>query len=342
MALIDHFGPPKKRPGQPDFVQMRRVPIQPPETPLDRVWLGSELGFLQYSGDRPRPSDVVTIVGQSPNQIVIAVGSPPQRDPLFVEQGCKCKCANGGLIFYLTPVIFTTNLIVIDGITGDIVYRSLLPEVLNGQGIAVDPIAPYNLYILDNRSTYQNLLTDTQPQPFLASKNYFTLVTYTLSGNSYSFSRADVLPGGTNNGSPGDQPPWNIYATALSVINGTVWISRTGQPARFFKWDGSAFTTVTLMQNDATVADQVLGPVIQVADKPVPKTSLFVATQGNQILRFNEAGIVSESLVVTGATRISGLVTSCNRIIAMETLDTGRTEDQGTLPLGGGGGGEEG
>ena len=345
MSLIEKFE--RVRPtGQPaDFAQLRRVPIQPAGMPLGRIYLGTELGFASFSGPAPQPGDVVLVMGEPGSRVALPQARPPQRSPIFSPGGCRCTCpaeTTGGLVFYLNSINWTPTLLVIKGADGALVYRSLLPEVLVGEGIAVDPDPPHNLYVLDARERYTNLVTDLQPMERLATKNYWTLLTYALSGNTYALASVNVLPGGTGTFGGGDGPPLADVANPLAVVDGEVWITRVGSPARFFRFSAGAFTSLTLQRDGAPYAAQPIGPVVKVPDKPASRDSLFVAVQSQSIARFSAAGEVLEVLTDEAIFAVSGLAVVCNRLLVMDRFGDSRTEGEGDFSLGGAGeGGDE-
>lgn len=345
MSLIERFER-ARSPGQPaDFAQLRRVPIQPQGLPLGRIYLGTELGYASFSGPAPQPGDVVLVLGDPGNRVALPQERPPQRNPIFSPGGCRCTCpaeTTGGLVFYLNSINWTPTLLVIKGADGSLVHRSLLPEVLVGEGIAVDPDPPHNLYVLDARERYTNLVTDAQPEERLATKNYWTLLTYALSGSAYSLASVNVLPGGTGVFGGGDGPPLADVANPLAVVEGLVWITRVGSPARFFTFDGSTFTSLPLLRDGAPYAAQPVGPVVMVPDKPASRTLRFVAIQDLAIASFTPEGEVQEVLEVPDAFAVSGLAVVCNRLLMMDRFGDSRDEDDGNFELGGAGGGEEG
>lgn len=345
MSLLDKFER-ARPPGQPpEFCQLRRVPIQPPGLPLGRIYLGTELGFASFSGSAPQPGDLVLVMGDSANRVALPQERPPPRNPIFSPDACRCTCpaeTTGGLVFYLNSINWTPTLLVLKGADGSLVHRSLLPEVLVGEGIAVDPVPPHNLYVLDARERYTNLVTDLQPAERLATKNYWTLLTYALSGGAYALASVNVLPGGTGTFGGGDGPPLSDVANPLAVVDGEVWITRVGSPARFFRFSAGTFTSLTLQRDGAPYAAQPVGPVVMVPDKPASRTLRFVAIQSLAIASFTLEGEVQEVLEVPDAFAVSGLAVVCNRLLMMDRFGDSRDEDDGNFDLGGAGeGGDE-
>lgn len=343
--LVSKFERQRGTPPAPEFAQLRRVPIQPEGLPLGRVYLGVELGFAQFSGQPPTPGDVVLVLGTPGNYVALPQEEPPQRNPIFAPSACRCRCpasTTGGQLAYQNNLIFTPLLLFIDGGTGEYNYRSLLPEALNAEGIAIDPEEPHNLYVMDNRSTYDNLVTDATPNQKDPDKNYYTLLTYQLTGGSYVLSDVNVLPGADFiNGHDGE--PITDICNCLSVVDGIVWITRTGAPARFFTWDGNAFTSLTLTQDGVDLDTELAGPVVRIPDKPANGNAMFVASRFGDVIQFTEEGIVEALVTIENFPNLGGLVVVCNRLIAVERQAQSRREAQGSVQAGGEGegGGEE-
>lgn len=331
------------KPGASDFTQLRKVPLQPEGLPLSVVFMGADLGNLPWSGTRPRAGDTVAVVGAPGSRTVIAREQPRVKNPIFGDR-CKCKCRGGdGLIFLMTPIWFTTNLIVLTA-AGEFVARYILPEVLNGEGFAVDPAAPHTLYVIDNRSTYPNLQTDAQQDTFLDDKNYFTLLTYTLTGAEYAFTNATVFPGADWSTAEHDGPPLTDVGNPAAVLDGLLWVTRARRLGTFtggyWTWDGAALGEVGFTQGDAVPEIETFGAIVRPPDRPAPNQFLFATTLGDEVIRFNSAGEIAEVFEIADASRLPGGAAFCNRLIALHGFGRARREDDGVDPRGGSGGEE--
>jgi len=239
----------------------------------------------------------------------------------------------------MTPIWQTTNLIAINH-DGEFLGQFVLPDVLDGVGFALDPNATDILYVLDDRSDYANLMTDAEQTEFLDNKNYFVLLKYQLVGGNYSILASTILPGadhgtGNHNGSPQID-----FGNPCAVVDGEVWVTRTPLIGTFnggyFRWSGGAVTVVTFAEEVEPV-----GSVVQVADKPAPRQSLFATTLNDELIRFDTGGAILERVEIVDASRLPMPIAVCNRLMAVHGFGSTRTEDEGIFPIDGGGGGEE-
>ncbi len=338
MDLIRQFDPPQKRPGQPDFVQLRRVPIQPPETPLDRVWLGAELGYVLFSGDKPRPSDVVTVIGTSPNQIATCVGSPPQRDPLFAG-ACKCKCpANVGVAFLASAVQRATPIMAYD-------QDGNLLQVFGGvnayypRGIAVDNTSPYDLYLLDDRRTLSTVSNSFRTE---FTRDYFWVVRFSISGGQYVYASQTALtdpnPRLTSETLPSLYRPWEeddppeFVRNGLSVVGGTLFLTMYKSPARVLEYTGSSFVTRNITLNGVNYTKALRGQIVTVPDRPARSVQRYVcAVTANvsggavtisnpELLALNSDWEIQNRINLNGVLSYPNQLASvCNRLFVLDS-----------------------
>lgn len=327
----------RKKPGAADFAQMRKVPLQPEGLPLGLVFMGADLGNLPWSGARPRAGDTVAVIGAPGNRTVIARGTKPLRDPAFFGR-CSCRCPGssaGGMIYYLSRVSNATNLIVVDGATGAALLFSVLPEVILGQGIAVDPETA-DLYILDNRQSTQNLEVDGALSPDPAKQWYF-LLKYARTGDDYVLSAAELLPGfSLDQVTTQDVNP-------LSVLDGACQVTVGVSPARILRWSGAGFTALALTLEGEPYDAALFGPVVRVGARPAPTASRFVLAlvDGStvEVVQFAADGAIQQRLQDAELTSARALLTVCNRLTAFRSPGSGRGTEEDD---GGDGGGDDG
>jgi len=344
MSLIDDLTP--KLPKPQPFVRTRRVPVQPGSVP-GKVYLGSDIGFVDYQGPKPRPGDLAHVTG-TPGRFVATSGQalPSLVQPIFSGEACKCKCpasTNGGQIFFQTQCQFCPNLIVVDGRTGAIALFDTPADVVWPAGIGVDRSAPYDLFVLDDRTATRQIEADgiTRDDPTI---NWFTLLKYSLSGGTYSLAAAKVLPGGEDD----DEPGWES-SNALAVFNGVCWITMNDSPAHILKWSGGDVTTINLTLADEPYNGGLIGQVVRVADKPGRRDKFFVIgfRADVELLQFNSDGAISSVLTLTDMEFPRALVTVCNRLYVVQASAVGRgipgepPEEDDDDDEGGGGGEEQ-
>lgn len=339
--LLPFLAPKDPEPNRSDqgFAQVRAVPFQPEGLPLGVVYMGSDLGTLPWSGARPNPGDTVAILGTPPNQVVVAQRKPRLVDPIFTG-ACRCKCpasSTGGMIAYVCSVQGTSILLVVDGASEDVLFYSTLPEVISGEGVAIDPEPPHDLYLLDDRAGTAILTPDgtVNPDPL---RQWLFILKYTLSGSGYAFADVEILPGAFARG-----PGTNGF-NCLSVIDGECWITIGEVPAQILKWSGAGFTEINLTRDGAPHQAVLLGPVVRVTDRPASRSQFYALalieqTEVWQVLRFNGDGEIGAVLESAEFTTPSTLLSVCNRLTVFQSIGTFRgevPEEEG----GGGGGGE--
>jgi hypothetical protein len=114
--------------------------------------MGSDLGEIDYQGDRPRPGDVVMVIGNRARKFAeTGAAVPSMRMPTFTDD-CRCKCRNvQGQVFWVNAISNTAMILVIDD-DGTLQQVIKDAQMFKAAGIAVDSAAPYNLYVLDDRT----------------------------------------------------------------------------------------------------------------------------------------------------------------------------------------------
>jgi hypothetical protein len=340
MSLIDQFGPQRKRPGQSDFVKLRRVPIQPADVPFDKIFMGAELGYLSFSGDKPRPSDAVTIVGQPPNQVVLSVGDPVQRDPIFAES-CVCKCPQRGVIFAMTPVRGASPILAMDS-EGTLLQVIGKPNFLYGRGIAVDSRSPHDLWVLDDRRRL-TFATDATESEF--QTDYFWLVRFSVSGGQYQYVSQHALTDPTtfltsmgtrsvvNPAATTEPDPPDFIHNPLSVVEGMVHITLWRPPARLLVFNGSTFTIQNLTLDGDPYDKALRGQIITVPDKPANRSTRYVcgvtatiaggittAITAPELIAFNSDYEITDRIDLTDTIAYpAGLASVCNRILILDS-----------------------
>lgn len=339
MSLLDSFEPSRgQKAKRPSFVQRRQVPLQPGDVPPDKVYLGVEIGMVSFTGERPKPGEVVTVLFDEGNAMAFAVAAQPERNPIFAGDDCRCRCpgeTSGGQIFFLTDAQHTSNLIVLSGDTGAALYFSTLPEVFSAVGVAVDFTTPHVLYILDNRSTTRNLEADSIVSQ--TASNWYWMLKYNRNSEAtgYTFAAAEVMSGFATT-----DPPASSSSNPLSVIDGAAWITMQNAPARIQRWSGSGFTTLALTQGGSPYARALKGQVVQIPDRPARRDRYYVLGQSGgvwEVIEFDADGVVSSVLTSAEFTSPRALLSVCNRLYVFQATVTSAAVRGGIIQDGGGG-----
>lgn len=328
-ALLPYLDPQPERPNDENtgFAQLRVVPFQPAGLALAVVYMGAELGNLPWAGSRPNAGDTVAVVGSGANRLVIPRVKARHRDPIFGDR-CVCRCpgsSTGGIIFLLmNDISFTTILLAVDGETGDVLLYQVPIEVVSGAGIAVDAEAPHDLYILDDRSGAQNLVTDSVPANDPAKQWVFVLK-YTLSGSSYQFAAAQILPGYPTESPRADD------TNSLTVIDGVLWMPLVGADAVIRQWNGTGFTDLSLTLDGEAYAADLFGPVVKVPDRPAPTTSYFVLARVEndsftELIQFTAEGVIQNRLRDDDMASSKALLSVCNKLFLFNSIGSGRSD----------------
>jgi hypothetical protein len=329
LSLIDAFTP--KLPQSQPFVRTRRVPSQPAAI-AGKVYLGSDIGFVDYQGPKPRAGDLVHVTG-SPGHYVATSGQavPPITQPTFSPGACECKCASAaGVAFHLSSVRRTSCIVAVDVETGTVLQLFGLGDLMWGRGLGVDSKSPYSLYVLeDRRMLTANSGTITEPN---TPREYFTVVKYVLSGsqyqrNSYAYltdPSPDTLSSQSIALETNEANPPNFTRNGLSVFNDVAWLTMYTSPARILKIANATITTLNLIQNGDNYSKGLRGNVVSVSDKPAKATNFYViaANSGNtefELLQFNELGEISNILSLPSDPEPAQLASACNRLFVLLT-----------------------
>lgn len=335
MSLFDHLLPPRPD----DRSEMRVLPAQPDGGQLGSVFVGSDFGWLTFSGGRPRAGDIVTILNTATGRHVLIANDPqPFREPIHAGE-CLCKCpGSDGLAFYAAFVDLTTQVIAID--TAGL-FRQVFGQRELGYGvglifgqfvsIAVDPSAPHDVWVLDDRRSFGTRQTDDSPH---VRRGYFTLCRFSIVAGLYTFQSGKSLtdpyqPVGNALLNPGSEPdPPAIPTNCVSVVEGVPYVSMLKAPARYLKLAGGVLTSHTLTQAGNPYPMGLRGNIVTVPDKPAAKTNRYaIASDGTNynVIQFTTADVVTR-VIPLALDRPVQLATVCNRLTVLST-----TQDSFTL-----------
>lgn len=312
----------------------RLVPAQPTDTPPEKLFVGSDIGYIDYMGVKPQPGDLVAIVGQH-GQRAAFLQSPlhAMHTPTF-SGGCLCRCpASGGIAFYMQSSCRNSVILALDATTGAVLQVFGLGDLWYGRGIAVDNNTPFNLYVLDDRRILHKPILTTALTP---TRGYFTVVTFSISSGQYHATTytdmADPLPPPASPaGFPGigietqDQDPPGFTRQSLSIIQGVLHLTMYKAPARFLTMSGGVFTTVSLTSGGSPVNLGLRGQIVTISDQPANKLNRYcIATDGTNyfVLQFNEAGVVTAQLSIDAEPQPAQLATVCNQMLILSTDTT--------------------
>jgi hypothetical protein len=343
---------------RPDDVMCRgrKVPSQPQSVTPGKVYIGSDLGEIDYQGDRPRPGDVVMVIGNRARKIAeTGAAVPSMRSPTFTDD-CRCKCQSvQGQVFWVNALSNTAMILVIDD---DGTLRQVIKDaqMFKAAGIAVDSAAPYNLYVLDDRTLLENQITDATTDTQTAGKSTYCLHTFALSAGQYTWaSMVEMADPGlpaepffideriwvTDNNANGqlEDPPAAWPANCMTVIDGLLYITMSIRPAHYLTWDGASFTTHTLQEDGADLDRGLRGQIVKGLDKPGKSALFYVLSwpghdrfsedgSGYEIVQFTDADVVTRRLSTTGLASPTQLMVVCNRIVALNTDYMGRAAFQ--------------
>src|SRR5579872_1955012 len=313
-------------PGDEPRARQRLLPSQPEGTDPNRVYVGSDMGEIAYSGEKPQAGDMITIIGQAARLVALSPQTPGLSMPLF-SNPCSCKCpGNSGVAFYMQSACRNSVIVALDALTGAVLQVFGLGDLWYGRGIAVDSASPHNLYVLDDRRVLTKPILTTALTP---TRGYFTLVAFTLSGGQYHATAytdlTDPLPPPAGiTGFPGiafetqDQDPPGFTRQSLSVIQGTLHLTMYNAPARFMTLSGGVVTPVTLSQNGVSVNMGLRGQIVAISDSPARRTNRYcIATDGVNyfVLEFNETGVVTKQLALDAEPQPAQLATVCNQML---------------------------
>lgn len=283
MSLLDAFTP--KIDPSPPFVRTRRVPSQPGSI-AGKIYLGSDIGFVDYQGKKPRPGDLVHVTG-SPGHYVATTGQalPSITQPTFSPGGCRCKCpAATGVIFYTSIPHESSPILAYDSETGTLLQVFGKTECWYPRSLAVDQQEPYTLYVLDDRRTLQ-IASNEEESDF--HRDYFSLVRFQPSGGSYSYLSQTAIPDPFGELSDDDDQPnlaWpyedldppDFLRNCLSVKEGVPLVTLYKPPARFLEIDGATITTRTLTLEGDSYNKSLRGPIVSIPDKPAKRNTFYV------------------------------------------------------------------
>ena len=324
--LINQFTPGKRMtPAAPALAQLRKVPFQPSDTPADKLFMGAELGFVFFAAQqaKPRPGDVVTVLGTPGNYVALAAEAPVQRNPIF-SPGCRCACpSSAGLAFYLSSVARNSLVHVLDATTAVVKQTFGLADLWFGRGLAVDPDLPHDCFILDDRRVLRTIQTQANPS---SSRNYFWLVKFALSGNQYTLASYTGLtdPDATSTAfldtETADTDPPNFTTNGLSVIDSNVELTLFNAPARYLRLVGASLVLHSLTQGGSPYAKGLRGNLVAVEAKPAPRQRRYViATAGGtyEIAEINATDEVTRTFTIDTSPRPRQLASVCNRLLIL-------------------------
>jgi hypothetical protein len=354
--------------GQPrvePLARTRTLPSQPADTPANKIYGGVDLGFIDWSGEKPVAGDQVIILADGARKVALSGSNvPAMRAPTF-GGSCKCNCkGTAGTIFWGNPIQTGPYLLIMDP-TG-VIKQALNPsQIYRIAGIAVDSASPYTLYVLDDRTRLDNFRTDASPDDQIAGTSTYALHTFTQSGGTYSWASVTEMadPGlssepfffseidwVTNSAADGqlDDPPAAYPTNCMSVINGLLYITMSIRPAHYLTFSGGAFTTHNLTLGGTNYNKGLRGMILTGLEKPGKAVLRYVlawwgygghaadGSGGYEILQFNEANEITKRLSDDTAMKSpTALVIVCNRLLVLNSNWYGRTESGGSGDLNG-------
>lgn len=354
-------GKPRSRP----LAVTRRLPSQPADTPQGKVYGGVDVGFIDWSGERPQAGEEVVIMDDSGRKVALGGQTPSaMRAPTF-GQGCTCRCrVTGGTIFWGNPIHTGPYLVIMDA--DGTIRQTLNPsQMYRIAGIAVDPVSPYTMYVLDDRTRLNNFRTDASPNSQVAGVSTYALHTFTQSGGTYSWSGVvemanpglpatpffiNELDWVTESAAGGqlDDPPATYPTNCMTVLDGVLHITMSLLPARYLTFNGSSFTTHNLTLGGANYNKGLRGMIVRGIEKPGKPVLKYVlawwgfdgfaedGSGGYEVLQFNDADEITKRLSNDEALKSpTALAVVCNRLLILNTNFYGRTEDGGSGSLDG-------
>lgn len=341
-VILPQFGPVSGRradvgalvpdvPAQPPPIRQKQLPAQPTDVPPGMVWAGPEDGLVPYSGTKPRPGDLIAIVGGTARRFVTSgMAGEAMRWPTF-SGGCRCQCpGNAGLVVYSSSCRDTANLIALDAVTGDVLQFFGMNELgtigglvnINGftsfqsVAVAIDPVSPYDLWAVDDRRFWLTRRLDSAPT---AVRGYFTLVRYEITAGQYvATDYVDLDDPGTTGGTPNDPPAFGT--NFLSVLNGLPVISLQNSPARYLSASGGVITEHSLLLDGSPYDRGLRGNIATVTQAPARASRHYVmGTDGSgfEVIEFNDNDEVTRVLPITGMDFPFHLAAFCNRLLVL-------------------------
>lgn len=314
----------------------RLVPSQPVGVAPGKLYIGSDYGEIDYTGEKPRAGDMVIITGTTAKRMAMSgqvLGG--LRAPLF-NNPCVCRCgSNTGIAFYLsfskdTPVVHVINL---EGASlMQLVGRKELGYATTGSfyaaSIAVDQESPYTAYVLDDRRNFLTIKTNTSPT---ITRGYWGISTFVISGGQYVFSTfngmTDPYTGTTFPAAIEPDPP-AARQNCLSVIEGIPLATMLKSPARYKSLSGGIFTTHNLTLSGSNYAKGLRSSIVQVRQKPASINKRYVIATSDDI-SFEVVEFIASTNVITKVipldldAKAKALATACNRLIVLSgNLDT--------------------
>jgi len=329
MSLFDLLTDPDPSRLEQPFCRQRTVPAQPAGVPPGKVYLGSDIGEIDYTGEKPQPGDQVLITGPTARRTVhTGQRVPPLTNPVF-SGGCLCKCPGlNGVAFYMGSVGRASAILAIDTQTGGLSAVFGMSDLLFGRGIAIDPLTPYNLYVLDDRRILREKTVVGTPVP---ARGYFTLVTFELSAGAYGASAYHNLtdpfplpssivdyPGITVETQDTDPPNFNTQC--LSVIDHIPYLTLYNTPARYLTLNGGTFTTHTLQLDGSPYSKGLRGQIVTVPNRPAAHNRRYaIATDGvdYEIVQFTEADEITHVYTLSNDPIPRQLAAVCNQLLAL-------------------------
>jgi len=355
----------KGKPRSEPLARTRRIPSQPAATPADKLYVGADIGYVDWEGEKPLAGDEVVIVKEGARQVAMAGQNVGQmRAPTFGNL-CNCKCASAtGTIYWCNPIQTGPYIVIMDS-TGAIQQTLNPPELFRIAGVAVNPESPYTMYVLDDRTKLENFRTDASTEEQIAGVSTYVLHTFTQSGGSYSWSSlvemADPgLPANpffvneldwvTESAANGqlDDPPAAYPTNCMSVIDGVLHITMSIRPAHYLTFNGATFTTHNLVIGATNYNKGLRGMIVTGLAKPGKAVLKYVLAWdgydgrnedgigGYEILQFNDSDQITRRLTNDIALQSpTALAIVCNRLLVLNTDFYGRTEDGGSGSLNG-------
>jgi hypothetical protein len=364
--LHDLLTQPNPHKEEQPYARQRIVPSQPAGVEPGKVYLGADVGEVDYSGVAPRPGDQVVIQGSTARRIVVTgQGIPPMHAPTFAET-CICKCpSRDGTIVWANPIQTGPYIVIMDG-NGAFKQTLNPPQIFRIAGVAVDSASPFTMYVLDDRTRLNNFKRDISPDTQIAGVSTYALHIFVNSGASYSWSGVVEMPDPglpsppffindldwvTRDISGGDglnDPPSAYPTNCMSVIDGILHITMSKLPARYLTFNGSSFITHNLTFGGINYSKGLRGSIVTRLTRPALASRRYVlawlgfggfsedGSGSYEVLEFNTANQITKRLSNDAILKSpTALQSVCNRLLLLNTNFYGRTEDGTSASLNG-------
>ena len=274
--------------------------------------MGGDLGFLPYTGQRPRAGQLAFVQGSPGNQVVsTGMQQKPMRAPTFVG-GCVCTCpaAGEGLALMATRTLGVGMVLAVNVATKAIWQMFGQGQIWNPAGLAVDATTR-DVWVLDNR-TDSDLNDGYWIHHYEAgASGYERTEHYKVTVPAFSPARANPL----------------------SFLAGKVVVTQGTSPASYVVMTtGGAGTVHTIKRSGTNFLPTLTGGIVTI-EKPVVKGRKYAiyldTVRGMGLIEFNSADTITRifedtTFLILGSPK--GLATVCQRLIVLKGLYTDLVE----------------